>query len=188
MEEIWKDIKGYEGLYQISNLGRVYSKPRKVSRKGYKDYLTREKVSYGILQKNGYYCCDLLGKRFYVHRIVSIHFIDNPYNKPIINHKDGNKSNNHVKNLERSTYSENGKHAFENGMNLISAKNKRANIETNGKEIVRVDSNKNRRNYESISQAARENNLQISSISCVINKKRNRKTAGGYQWFYKEEV
>lgn len=192
MKEVWKDIKGYNGMYQVSNFGRIYSKPRLVDRKGYKNYWTKEKINYGLLYKNGYYVfCLYDGKNYnreYVHRIVAKHFIKNEYNKPTVNHIDGNKQNNKATNLEWNTYSENNKHAYEKGLNFVTDKQKELNVKTNGKGIIRIDDNGNQTFYESISKAARENNIALSSISLVINKKRNRKTAGGYQWFYKEEI
>ena len=95
MEEIWKDIKEYEGLYKISNIGNVYSvkrkkvmSPRYNKARGYLDVLlTRNKKR----------------KRFYIHRLVAKEFILNPNNYPIINHKDENKLNNNMENLEWCT-------------------------------------------------------------------------------------
>ena len=114
MKEIWKDIKGYEGLYQISNTGKIKSLER------YKDnhskkQLVKEKIRKQIISKTGYYTCMLTKngnlKLFKVHRIVAEAFIPNPNNYPIINHIDGNKLNNNVSNLEWCTRSENQKHA-----------------------------------------------------------------------------
>ena len=89
--EIWKDIKGYEGLYQVSNLGNIKSirtNKNLLFEENYKGYL---RVS---LCKNGKH------KHYKVHRLVGIAFIPNEYNLPQINHKDENKHNNAIDNLE----------------------------------------------------------------------------------------
>lgn len=103
MEE-WKDIVGYEGRYQVSNLGRVKSLKRKV---GVKNRSTPEKILKEHLQKEGYYTVVLYKngepRRLSVHRIVAEAFLYNPNNYPVVNHKDENKGNNNVNNLEWCT-------------------------------------------------------------------------------------
>ena len=103
MKEIWKDIKGYESLYQVSNLGRVKSLARKVIKKNYVSFkkeriLKQQTDRYGykkvILQRNYQI------KTFSIHRLVAEAFLENPYHLPQINHKDENKENNCVLNLE----------------------------------------------------------------------------------------
>ena len=95
--EIWKDIKGYEGKYQISNYGNV--KSLNYHRTG------NEKLMKPTLQNNGYFWVMLCkpNKRFLIHRLVADAFIQNPDNLPCVNHKDENKHNNHVDNLEWCT-------------------------------------------------------------------------------------
>lgn len=110
-EEIWIDIKGWEDFYQISNFGRIKSKQRR-------NY--REKITIGSLNEENYYYCTLQDRkrkqRLFVHRIVAFHFIENPFNLPIINHKDGNPMNNRVENLEWCDYSYNQIHAMKMGL------------------------------------------------------------------------
>ena len=121
-KEEWKPIKGYEGLYEISNFGRVKSL---VGWNGHK-YVKREKIlapykqqtnpnysrSVVKLKKNG------KGKEFKVHRLVAKAFIPNPKNYKVINHKDGNPLNNKVNNLEWCTQKMNIKHALENELKV----------------------------------------------------------------------
>ncbi len=116
MEEIYKDIKGYEGKYQISNLGNVKSLP-KGDGNGNKERILKQEVvkrdhtNYRrvTLSKNGE------TERFQVHRLVAEAFIDNPENKPFVNHIDNNGETNTVSNLEWCTHSENMMHSQKQG-------------------------------------------------------------------------
>lgn len=108
MKEEWKDIPGFEGIAKASNLGRIYKyKTNKIydSDKSVNDY-TRCR-----LWKDG----TCFNKR--IHQWIAITFIPNPNNKLTVNHKDGNKWNNAVENLEWATYKENNDHAIETGLN-----------------------------------------------------------------------
>lgn len=106
MEE-WKDIKGYEGIYQVSSYGRVRSLDRIVERKGKGDFFIKGRVLTQSDDTNGYMKVSLTKhdqkRTFKVHRLVAIHFLDNPNNLPCVNHKDENKLNNNVDNLEWCT-------------------------------------------------------------------------------------
>lgn len=118
MNEEWKDIKGYEGLYQISNFGRVKSLARTIK---YRQYTkeTDEKIMKLILNKRGYLYAHLCKngkyKWYRVHRLVAEAFVDNPYHKEQVNHIDRNVLNNKSTNLEWCTNEENMKHAKETG-------------------------------------------------------------------------
>ena len=107
MEEQWKDIKGYEGLYEVSNLGNVRSLDRTVKRgQGYTIKEGRVLTPF-YEKKKGYYqvvlAKDGKAKTYRVHRLVAIAFLENPYNYTDVNHKDEVKTNNNVDNLEWCT-------------------------------------------------------------------------------------
>ena len=119
MVEEWKDVVGYEGVYEVSNYGRVRTNKNKTtytSRHGirhWKQRILKEKAKTNrdvriSLWKNG------KSKDYLVHRLVAEAFIPNPDNKPTVNHIDGNPRNNYVENLEWTTYRENNNHAFDN--------------------------------------------------------------------------
>lgn len=120
MSEIWKDVLGYEGYYQVSNRGGVRSLDRIITDKNGRSM----KYSGGDLSvqsnENGYCTVVLMknrkGKNFKVHKLVAETFIPNTRSKAYVNHKDGNKANNTVSNLEWCTASENNKHAYELGL------------------------------------------------------------------------
>lgn len=118
--EIWKDVKGYEGLYQISNFGIVKSCARIIIRNNGTNLTLSGKVKTPSTTKNGYYYVALWNrnkhKHALLHRILSIAFIPNPENKKEVNHKDGNKKNNSLENLEWVTHQENGMHSYKMGM------------------------------------------------------------------------
>ena len=118
--EIWKEIKGYEGLYQVSNYGRIKS----LSHINNLGRFRPECILGNRLTDRGYHTAVLYNngkpKSFRVHQLVAKAFIDNSLNKPHVNHLDGVKSNNFVDNLQWVTISENQKHAFKIGLNKIS--------------------------------------------------------------------
>ena len=116
----WRPIKGYEGLYEVSNTGEIKSLPR-VRKNGKSSYLQKEKLLRQSNTTTGYKKVELVkdGKRksLKVHRLVAQAFIPNPQNKPQVNHLDGNKINNNVSNLEWATISENVQHGYDTGLN-----------------------------------------------------------------------
>jgi hypothetical protein len=107
--EIWKDIKGYEGVYQISNLGRIKSLPRKLKNR-YSFFYSKEKILNSNVGYGGYRFQKLKDKMFSVHRLVAEYFVDKPEGKNTVNHKDLNILNNNASNLEWISQRENSHH------------------------------------------------------------------------------
>ncbi len=173
MEEIWKDIKEYEGLYQVSNLGRIRRlvfinniiKKEKI--KILKLYTNTRNRQYVTLYKNN------IRKNCIVHRLVAKEFIPNLQNLPEINHIDGNPSNNVVTNLEWCTKKYNMKHAYYNELNNLKKYNER-----NKKSIMRSDG----KIYDCSYSAAQDMGVTVFSIRDVL--KNRIKTCKGYSFKY----
>ena len=179
-KEIWKDIKDYEGLYQVSNLGRVKSLARKSKHsRGYIAYY-KEKILAPASIK-GYLVVNLSkdgsNKRYYIHRLVASAFIPNPDNLPEVNHIDENKMNNSVENLEWCNHSYNSNHGTR--AERISKANTN-NIKIS-KSVLCVETGII---YASVHEAGRQMNLDFSQIATVCRGYRNRKTYAGYHWKY----
>lgn len=172
-EEIWKDIEGYEGRYQVSNLGRVKSIKHYDSR----GHLRAERVLKPTNDWDGYLRVNLYKNRVQVnktiHRLVAEAFIPNPENKPTVNHIDENKTNNNVNNLEWATMKEQNSH----GTRL-----KRFS-ESNSKPIIAIDiANGEYTEYNSGKECAIQLGLNHGHISSVLKGKRRQ--TGGYVFKY----
>lgn len=119
MKEGWKEIEGFEGVYSISNLGRVRSFPRKV-KFGSQKRMTEDRVLKSSDNGRGYKYVTLSYKgvavREYVHRLVAKHFLEKGKDRAQVNHKNGDKSDNTYNNLEWVTQEENEEHAVVNGL------------------------------------------------------------------------
>lgn len=182
--EVWKDIKGYEGLYQISNLGRVKRLCEWVGNKYAKKYVKKQSILKGTLDNVGYITVTLSknskNKKYRVHRLVSQFFIPNPDNFPQVNHIDGNKQNNNVNNLEWCDNNYNIHHAIKNGLWGHRSDNIKKKVNQYDINNIYINS------YESITEAEKKLGINNTSISQCCKGK--RKTAGGYIWKYVETI
>lgn len=182
MEEIWKDIAGYEGKYMVSNLGRVKSVERmKWNGSGY--YKTPERILKARQNQDSYLyvrlCKDGKVKACTIHRLVAQAFLDNPDNLPQVNHIDENKENNHADNLEWVTCRENMNHGTRN--HRIAEKN--TNNPNRSKPVFSVDKVTGEiKEFPSIAEAGRK--LGISNGNICECLKGKRKNAGNFYWMY----
>lgn len=192
---VWRDIKGYEGLYQISNLGNVRSLDRKIRfNKGVS--IKKGQLLKPVLTRKGYLKVELSkeskGKRFYVHRLVALHFIENSLNKPQVNHINGIKTDNRVENLEWCTNLENQRHAIKNGLVNQEQRIKQAIKmgEVNKKPINQyTKQNEFIRKFNSIKEASIVTGINSRNIcNCLSKNQPKSKSAGGYIWKYVKGV
>ena len=189
VQEIWKDVIGYEGIYQISNFGKL---------KSFKKDKNGRILSN--VNKNGWYLTVVLSKSgnkeiktMRIHRMVAEYFIPNPDNKPEVNHKDMNKQNNHVDNLEWCTRKENGQHSRLNkpeSLNGMIFYNK--HIRPN--EILQYDlagnfiaSYANGRDAHLATGVCQRNILQVAHKT-EYAPGMTRKQAGGFIWKIKSKI
>ena len=188
MEEIWKDIKGYEGKYQVSNLGRVKRLRHKVNSNNGGRY-TSEMYIKSTDNGNGYKIVGLSKnhkrKNYYVHRLVAEAFIENLNNYKEVNHKDNNKDNNQINNLEWCDRSYNMKHSYKNGFHIApkSMLGKKGKNHPISKPVKQYDLNGNFiKEYESANLASQATKVCYMSIKkCRCGR---QKTAGGFIWTY----
>ena len=175
--EIWKDIEGYEGLYQVSNKGRI--RALNFKRTG-ECRVLKKYIRHGYhvvhLYKNGCY------KTFRVHRLIAKSFIPNLENKPHINHIDGNRGNNSLDNLEWCTPRENSLHAIRTGL-AKPPKPRYGKDNHKSKSVIQCDMNGSFiRRWDCIRDAEKEYKAHHISAVC----KGQRKSCKGFVWKYEE--
>lgn len=176
---MWKDIKNYEGIYQVDEIGNV----RRISYQD-KGNIGKYKLPFVLkprLDKDGYKRVTLqskhIAKNKYVHRLVAEAFIPNPENKPQVNHIDGNKANNNVKNLEWVTQSENRIHC-------LMFLNPQLKNNKNSKKVIQYSiDNKMLNEFPSAKEAGRILHISQGHISEVCRGE--KRTYKGYIWKYK---
>lgn len=176
-EEIWKDIKEYEGIYQISNFGRVKSLYRTIKGR-WGETIVKQKILKPVKDKDGYLIVTLCNngnqRTHRIHRLVAVAFLDNINNFPFINHKDENKQNNCVDNLEWCTAKYNTNYGSSIKRRAEKCRKKVAQFDLKGNLIA---------TYNSTIDAYNKTNIYHIYDCC--NKK--LKTCGGYVWRYINE-
>lgn len=189
--EIWKPVPGYEGKYEVSNLGRIKRLSRKIICKGGGEYPVKERIMKPYM-RGRYLCVQFSAKTYSVHRLVALAFIPNPENKPEIDHINCNRFDNRIENLRWVT-------RLENANNPLTLKQRRENAKRgeyayrygkvgkeNGKSkaVQQFDlKGKFVAEFESTRLAGKFTGICYRSISGVANGE--HKTAGGYIWKYK---
>ena len=162
MKEIWKDIAGYEGLYQASDKGRIRSLSHYAKNNvNGGQRMTKGRVLTPYKLPSGYLMVKLskseARKKISVHRLIALTFIDNKNNLPEVNHKDGDKSNNSIENLEWVSRKENQNHMYDHGLN---------------KKAKPVECLEDGARYRSILEASREKHISKQMIreSCILGR------------------
>lgn len=181
--EEWRPVPGYEGSYQVSNLGRVRSLDRVVkSKQGWKKFVKGVTMKQSI-HHYGYPVVSLLkeshSKQYAVHILVARAFIPNPKGLPCVNHKDENKRNNNINNLEWCTLRYNNSY----GTRVDRIKASQMNDPKKSKPVRQLTKDGHPINdYPSISEASRVLGICETAIASVCKGRKSYLTAGGYKW------
>lgn len=182
--ETWKPVPGYEGLYDVSNFGRVKSLARVIDAKTKNGNVCKRKIGGTILipgkDGHGYFHINLCrnGKRKYaaIHRIVAEAFLPKVDGKEYINHKNSDFTNNAVCNLEWCTSSENNLHGWTKGKRIATQAKPICMCSLSG-EVLKT--------FSSIAEASRNTGICENGIRNCCKNKPKHKTAGGFKWQYK---
>lgn len=174
-EEIWVDVKGFESYYQVSSFGRVKSLKRIIIKNNGVIYPVKERIIKLAKDKDGYLICSLVKNQvsitYRVNRIVAISFIENPCNKKEVNHINGSKDDNSVKNLEWVSRSENMLHAYKTGLAKASEKQKKAVRKTGLLSVGENHGNCKLKDAEidEIRRLRKENGLPLKQIADMFS-------------------
>lgn len=172
-EEIWKEIKGYEGLYQVSNFGRV--------RSFHDRHKGKEKILATVLNRDGYLYLtlskDKKQKAYYVHRLVAEAFLQNPNNLPDVNHKNidnlsssDNKADNRVENLEWITDKDNTKHAYKHGLKVSQKGSESSRAKFSEEQVLKIRELYSEKDM-SYRKLAKKYNISLSAVRDIITRK-----------------
>lgn len=185
--EIWKDIEGFEGEYQVSNFGNVKSLQRIVNDNGGKKeipemILTPDKTKQGYLRATLYK--NQKRRKYSIHRLVAKAFIQNPDNKKCVNHIDLVKDNNRLENLEWVTHSENSRHSLSNRPKRIYKKSGKINeLNVKSRPVMQISKEGILINtYPSLQEVNRLFGFHHANVGACARGK--LKTAYGYKWAY----
>ncbi|KAB1963541.1 NUMOD4 domain-containing protein [Lacticaseibacillus paracasei] len=170
--EIWKDIEGFEGLYQVSNMGRV----RSVDRKDSQGHFWKGKVLIGWPSGSGYLQAALWrdghGKNKLIHRLVAEAFISNPHSLPQVNHKDENKTNNRVDNLEYCSAH----------YNIVYGTRNERMAKAEGRPIYVISDSGHRYYFDRIAKATRLLGLDGRAVNRGLRGKRKYHHGFQFEW------
>lgn len=202
-EELWKDITGFEGFYQISSLGNIRTKDRYVKCRDGKMRFVKGRLC-SLNQRNRYKTVTLYKdgfcQRWSVHRLVALAFISNPKKLPYIDHIDGNPSNNCIENLRWVTQKENmnnpltkikcSERVYTNDRNKKILETRKLKCSLNQeREVFQFSiSGEFIQSFKSISEASRITGAHHSSIGNVCRRGRGGKSAGGFLWSYDRNI
>lgn len=191
MKEVWKDIKGYEGYYQISNKGRVKSLPRLRNAKN--KFISRERILKNQDNSKGYLRVELKAnnkkQKFFVHRLVAEHFLDKPKGCNIVNHLDCNPHNNNVENLEWTTFKGNSRYMKEQGRDrrtpIWIERLTKTQRKVNGKKVIGISINGNMvLRYDAVNEVKKDGFHPSCVSECCNNL---RQTHKGFLWRFRNE-
>ena len=174
-KEQWLPVQGYEGLYEVSNHGRVRNRHGKIIAQYYKR---------GTEYKRVHLCKNNTAKHHSVHRLVAQAFVPNINGGDVVNHLDHNKSNNNADNLEWCTLKENARYSADEGRYNFPYENLLKGRGLLKRAVIAKAKDGTEYEFESMTQAARFFGISRSHIGCCCKKKYGHKTSFGYEWRY----